>query len=81
MYKMIEERLKMKPLDAASKFPDHYILMSMGSMEAVDGEVLSIADSYEAVFSALDALGEVPFWHITEGINLRTGVGGIVVRI
>ena len=80
MYKKIDPPLRMTKNEASARYPDSYIVMQMDSMKLSDdvGYVHYIGDNEKELYPLIRSLN-LPFCGISEGLNLRSSFGGIIV--
>ena len=81
MYRKIEPALRITANEASERYPDSYILMRMDSMNPSDdmGSVLYIGDDDDELFALLMKLDDPSICGVTEGLNHRRSLGGVVV--
>ena len=83
MYRKIEPALRMTANEASAKYPDEFILMRMDSMNPSNdmGTVLYIGDDSDELFSLIMKLDDPSLCGVTEGMNHRRSLGGVVVGV
>jgi hypothetical protein len=81
MYKEVEGNQRMSSNEAAERYPDSYIIMRMDSMDISNqmGTVLYVGDKQREIFSVLVNLKDSNLCGVSEGMNLRRSLGGVVV--
>ena len=81
MYRKIEPALRITANEASERYPDSYILMRMDSMSPSDdmGSVLYIGDDGDELFALVMKLDDPSLCGVTEGLNHRRSLGGVVV--
>jgi hypothetical protein len=83
MYKKIEPALRMASNEAAEHYPDSYILIRRDSMNPSDdmGTVLYVGDDSRELFALVMKLDDPTNCGVSEGLNLRRSLGGVVVGV
>jgi hypothetical protein len=81
MYQKVESNLRMTANEASERYPDSYIAMRMDSMDISHrmGTVLYIGDNHAELFSLVMELDDPSRCGVSEGLNLRRSLGGVVV--
>jgi len=81
MYTKIEPALRMTSNEASERYPDSYILMRMDSMNPSDdmGFVLYIGDDGDELFSLAMKFDNPTNCGVSEGLNLQSSLGGVVI--
>ena len=81
MYRKIEPALRITANEASARYPDSYILMRMDAMNPSNdmGTVLYIGDDGDELFALVMKLDDPSLCGVTEGLNHRRSLGGIVV--
>jgi len=81
MYQTIAGNQRMTTNEAAERFPDSFIVMRMDNMDVSHrmGTVLYIGDDQNELFSLLIELDDPTLCGVSEGLNRRCSLGGIVV--
>ena len=82
MYRKIEPPLRMTANEASERYPDEFIVMQMDSRKLSDdvGTVLYVGNNQREMISLMVNLNE-PFCGITEGLNHRRSLGGVVAGL
>jgi hypothetical protein len=67
--------------DASARYPDSYIIMRWDSMNPSDdmGTVLYVGDNRREIYSLVMKLEDPTNCGVTEGLNHRRSLGGVVV--
>ena len=83
MHRKIEPALRMTANEASLKYPDEFILMRMDSMDPSNdmGTVLYIGDDGDELFSLVMKLDDPSLCGVTEGMNHRRSLGGVVIGV
>ena len=81
MYKKIEPALRMTANEAAERYPDSFILMRMDSMSPSNdmGTALYLGDDGDELFALAMKFDDPTNCGVTEGLNHRRSLGGVVV--
>ena len=81
MYKKIEPTLRMTSNEAAINYPDSYIIMRWDTMNPSNdmGTVLYVGNERREMFSLVMKLDDPTNCGVTEGINHRRSLGGVVI--
>ena len=81
MYRKIEPVLRMTAKEASERYPNEFIMMRMDSMDPSNdmGTVLYIGDDGDELFALVMRLDDHNLCGVTEGLNHRRSLGGIVV--
>ena len=81
MYRKIEPVVKMTANEASAQYPDEFIMMRMDSMSPSNdmGTVLYIGDDGDELFALVMKLDDPSLCGVTEGLNHRRSLGGVVV--
>ena len=81
MYRRIDGNQRMHKNEAAEHYPDSFIIMRMDNMNLSDtmGTVLYVGDDRNEMFSIVMGLEDPYLCGVTEGLNHRRSLGGIVV--
>jgi hypothetical protein len=80
MVTKIEPALRMTSSEAAERYPDSYILIRMDSINPSNdmGTVLYVGDDGDTLFSLAMQLDDPSLCGVTEGLNHRRSLGGVV---
>ena len=81
MYRRVEPVLRMTSNEACVRYPDEFVLMRMDSMNPSDdmGTVLYVGDDFEELSYFVMTLDDPTNCGVTEGLNHRRSLGGVVV--
>jgi hypothetical protein len=81
MITKIDPPLRMTSNEAAALYPDNYILMRMDSKSPSNdmGTVLYIGDDDDTLFAFALKLDDPNLCGVTEGLNHRRSLGGVVI--
>ena len=83
MYRKIEPTLRMTANEASESYPDEYIVIRMDSRNLPNdiGTVVYVGDDGDELFSLVMKLDDPSLFRVTEGLNHRCSLGGIVVGV
>ena len=81
MYRKIEENQRMTSNEAAACYPDSFFIMRMDSMDISNqmGTILYVGDDGDELFSLVMKFDDPSLCGVSEGLNHRRSLGGIVV--
>jgi|GEM_PF-645639 len=82
MVKKIEPTQRMSSNDAAVMYPDNYIIMRIDSIKMTPGkkgDILFISDAEDELYPVMRELDKNALYLVTEGMNHRRSLGGVVV--
>ena len=81
MYTQITENPRMTKNEAAERYPDNFIIMRMDSIDLSNqmGTVLYVGDDRREMFSLVMKLDDPNLCGVSEGLNHRRSLGGVVV--
>ena len=83
MYRKIEPSLRMSANEASERYENDYILIRMDSRNPSNnmGTVLYVGDNGDELFALVMKLEDPSLYRVTEGLNHRRSLGGIVVGL